>query len=136
MGQELALSAEVRELLRAEMREVSGGVQALVPAIPAGDWKAIVDIATKIKGSYIMEQKLTQAQREELEQALPEVFKLMDANFHREAGNLVRAAESRNGELTSFYFYRMVESCVACHATFALTRFPSLATGSGAAHQH
>jgi hypothetical protein len=137
VAQALAISPALRELLREEMRGISSGVQALVPAIAAGDWKAIADTSAQIKASYIMEQKLTPAQKEELESALPEVFKLMDANFHREAGNLGRVAEARDAELTVFYFYRMVESCVACHSAYATTRFPNLAVGAaGEAHQH
>lgn len=133
----LALSPDLLELLREEMRGISGGVQALAPAIAIGDWKTITDTSARIKASYIMEQKLTAAQKEELETALPEVFKLMDANFHREAGNLGHAAEVRDGELTAFYFYRMVESCVACHSAYATTRFPDLAAGAaGEALQH
>jgi hypothetical protein len=133
----LTLSPDLLELLREEMRGISGGVQALAPAIAIGDWKTITDTSARIKASYIMEQKLTAAQKEELETALPEVFKLMDANFHREAGNLGHAAEVRDGELTAFYFYRMVESCVACHSAYATTRFPDLAAGAaGEAHQH
>jgi hypothetical protein len=133
----LALSPELTELLREEMRGIASGVQTLVTAIATGEWKTIADTSTRIRASYIMEQKLTAAQKEELETALPEVFKLMDANFHREAGNLGRAAEARDAELTSFYFYRMLESCVACHSAYATTRFPNLAAGAaGEAHQH
>lgn len=133
----LALSPELLELLREEMQGISGGVQALVPAIATGDWKTIAEISARIRASYIMEQKLTAAQKEELEAALPEVFKLMDANFHREAGNLGRVAEARDAELTVFYFFRMVESCVACHSAYATTRFPNLAAGGAdELHQH
>ncbi len=126
----LAISPELTELLREEMRGISGGVQTLVTAIATGDWKTIADTSAQIRASYIMEQKLTAAQKQELETALPEVFKIMDTNFHREAANLGRAAEARDAELTSFYFYRMVESCVACHSAYAVTRFPSLAAGA------
>jgi hypothetical protein len=48
----------------------------------------------------------------------------MDANFHREVGDLDRVAEARDAELTVFYFCRIVESCVARHAAYATTRFP------------
>lgn len=131
----LAISPELTELLREEMRGISGGVQTLVTAIATGDWKTIADTSAQIRASYIMEQKLTAAQKQELETALPEVFKIMDANFHREAANLGHAAEARDAELTSFYFYRMVESCVACHSAYAVTRFPTLAAGAAAEPQ-
>ncbi|MCG3200366.1 MAG: hypothetical protein NFCOHLIN_00218 [Gammaproteobacteria bacterium] len=127
-AQALAISPELRELLREEMRGISKGMEALVTAIATGDWKMVTDTSARIRASYIMEQRLTAAQKDELETELPEVFKLMDANFHREAGNLGHAAEVRDAELTSFYFYRMVESCVACHSAYATTRFPNLVT--------
>lgn len=131
-AQALAISPDLRELLREEMRGISKGMEALVTAIATGDWKTVAETSARIRASYIMEQRLSAAQKDELEAALPEVFRIMDANFHREAGNLGRAAEVRDAELINFYFYRMVESCVACHSAYATTRFPNLATDAAA----
>ena len=64
---DVKLSPQVLDLLRAEMREVSAGMQAMAFSIASGDWRAIRDTSARIRASYIMEKKLTPAQARELE---------------------------------------------------------------------
>ncbi|MDV3239773.1 MAG: hypothetical protein LOY58_13100 [Gammaproteobacteria bacterium] len=133
----LGLSQGTQELLLTEMRELEKGVQALVPAIARGDWKTIVDTGNRINASYIMAQSLTEAQRHELEQKLPGHFTILDAQFHREAERLVRAAEERDAGLAALHFYRLVDGCVNCHTSFAADRFTGLKDPHApAAHAH
>lgn len=133
----LGLSQGTRDLLLAEMRELEKGVQILVPAIVRGDWQTIADTGTRIHASYIMAQSLTEAQRHELEHRLPEHFTVLDAQFHREAERLVRAAEERDAGLAALHLYRLLDGCVSCHTNFAADRFTGLKTlHSPAMHAH
>ena len=135
-GQELALSTEVRELLRAEMREVATGTQQLAVSIAGADWATVAATAGRIRASYIMARQLSPAQRTELERALPGRFKLLDAGFHERAGRLSAAATAHDAELTAFHYARLVEACTTCHAEFARTRFPGFAPPVEPAHRH
>jgi cytochrome c556 len=120
----IQLSAAVKNLLLAEMREIAGGVQGMALAIAIGDWSSIQSTSTSIRASYIMEKKLTAAQAEELERALPQRFKELDANFHLRAQRLGAAAAAHDAELVAYHYSRLIESCTTCHAAYAGTRFP------------
>ena len=130
----LSLSAGVLELFRAEMRELQNGTQALAVALPAGDWNDIVATSRKMKESYILEKKISPDQEKELA-ALPEQFKVLDSTFHARLGKIADAATARDSELVAYHFSRVLETCVACHAAFARSRFPSL-TAAPAGHGH
>jgi cytochrome c556 len=127
---DVKLSPQVLELLRAEMREVSAGVQAMAFSIASGDWRAIQDTSARIRASYIMEKKLTPAQARELETVLPPRFKALDAEFHDRAAKLGTAAAAHNAKLVVAQYSRMLESCTSCHAAFASSRFPNFSPGN------
>lgn len=130
----IALSKEVKGLLSEEMNAIQQGMMDLVPAIAAGEWDRIIGIARKIEGSYILKQKLTKPQIDELHHALPQGFRELDHRFHKTAGMLAHVAEVRDAELVSFYFYRMNEACTQCHSRYVADRFPGLA--QPARHDH
>jgi cytochrome c556 len=123
----IQLSAAVRNLLLAEMREIASGIQGMALAIAIGDWSSIQSTSTSIRESYIMEKKLTPAQAEELERALPQRFKELDAEFHLRAQRLGAAAAAHDAELVAYHYSRLIESCTTCHAAYAGTRFPEFA---------
>lgn len=133
---DVRLSPQLRGLLQEEMREVARGTQTLAIALSSADWKTLHDTSAKIRASYILEKKLTAAQKRELEHALPAGFKQLDADFHARAEKLARAAEARDHELAAFHFSRMVESCAACHSTYAKARFPGFVAPTPATHGH
>jgi cytochrome c556 len=135
-SQGVRLSPALLDLLRAEMREIAGGVQGIALSLAAGDWKAIQDTSAKIRASYIMEKKLTPAQARELEQALPEHFKHIDAEFHERAEKLGAAAAAHDPGIVAFQYSRLVESCALCHAAFARSRFPGFGPPAQPGHQH
>ena len=116
---EVKLSPELLNLLRAEMREISAGVQGMAVAMATPDWKSIQETSGKIRASYIMEKKLTPAQAAELEKALPEQFKQLDAGFHQRAEKVGAAAAAHDAELVAYHYSRLLESCTTCHAEFA-----------------
>ena len=136
-GNEIHLTADLRHLLRQEMVAIENAMKALIPAISSGDWGAVNAIAQKISDSFIMKQKLTPAQKEELHRVLPHRFIEMDQDFHSSAGMLAHAAEMKNADVVNFYFYKLNNACVECHSQYATQRFPGLVNGSaGDSHQH
>ncbi|HKK06418.1 MAG TPA: cytochrome c [Gammaproteobacteria bacterium] len=134
--QELKLSPEVLNLLRAEMRGISAGVQGMSLSIATGDWKSIQQTSHNIRASYIMEKKLTPAQAQELKTALPARFKRLDAEFHERAGKLAAAAAAHDAERVTFQYSRLLESCAVCHSEFARSRFPGFKPLAGGTHGH
>ncbi|HEU0224923.1 MAG TPA: hypothetical protein VFR29_05770 [Steroidobacteraceae bacterium] len=89
------VSPALLELLRSEMREIAGGVQVIAVSLATGNWAAVHDAAASIRASYIMEKSLTAEQAEELGRALPEPFKVLDAEFHARADKLAQSAAGR-----------------------------------------
>ncbi|MGD8742818.1 MAG: cytochrome c [Granulosicoccaceae bacterium] len=134
--QDVQLSPDLLNLLRAEMREIAGGVQGIALSLATADWKSIQETSEKIRASYIMEKKLTPAQAKELEQALPEQFKQLDAQFHQRAERLGMAAAAHDPELVAFQYSRLVESCALCHSAYATSRFPGFAPPVPQPHHH
>lgn len=133
---ELHLSPELIELLRTEMRSLLGGIQSISAGIATADWKRIADTSAQIKASYILKQKLTHAQKKELDTALPEHFKRLDSQFHLEAGKLEAAALNHDAQLTAFHYYRLIESCTTCHTLYAPSRFPGFSPARKHTHEH
>lgn len=134
---EIHLSAGLHQLLNDEMAAIETGMQDLVPAISSGEWETVATIARNISDSFIMKQKLTAAQKEELHRALPPLFIEMDQGFHASAAMLAHAAEMKNSDVVNFYFFKLNNACVDCHKRYATQRFPGLAEeGKGEGHQH
>lgn len=133
---EINLSPGLFNLLRAEMREIAGGVQGLALSIATGDWKSIQATSMNINASYIMDKKLTPAQAGELGKALPTQFKKLDADFHQRAKKLEAAAAAHDSELTAFHYSRLLETCASCHSAFASKRFPGFASPPTQDHHH
>ena len=136
LSQNAHLSPDLLSLLNQEMGLIQKGMMDLVPAIAAGEWDNIATIGKKIEASFILKQKLTDAQKEELNQVLPEQFVEMDMDFHKSAEMLAHAAETKNADVVNFYFYKMNDACVSCHEKYAAERFPGLAKGDEKGHRH
>lgn len=135
-NQGLGLSPDLLDLLRAEMREISGGVQGLALSLATADWQSIQETSTKIRASYILEKQLTPAQLGELVKALPEQFKHLDAEFHQRAERIGAAAAARDPELVVFHYSRLLESCANCHSLYASERFPGFVSPAPQGHHH
>lgn len=131
----LPLSPVVLDLFRAEMRALLLGTQAIASALPTGDWNGIVTTSRQMKASYVLEKKLTPAQEKEIA-ALPERFKELDQSFHARTERLAEAATRRDYEAAAYQYARLLETCVACHISFAHARFPTLGAPLSAEHQH
>jgi len=135
-SQEVLLSTDLRSLLNQEMGLIQQGVMDMVPAIAAGKWDKVSAIGQKIKESFILKQKLTDAQIEELHRVLPQQFIEMDMDFHKSAGMLAHAAEMKNADVVNFYFYKMNAACVSCHGKYAAERFPGFAKDGEEGHHN
>ncbi len=129
-GQGLQISPDLSKLLNQEMAAIQEGMMGLIPAISSGKWDEAAKIGRNIKASFILKQKLTPSQKEELHRVLPAGFIEMDQAFHNAAGMLAHAAEMKNAEVVNFYFFKLNEACVSCHAKYATDRFPGLAKPS------
>lgn len=133
---DLHLSDGLRTLLRTEMREIAGASQAIVMSFVSGDWKSVLHISEQIRASYILERSLSDTQKQELQEKLPDRFKRLDMEFHARAGKLGLAAASENAETVAFHFYRLLETCATCHAAYAQSRFPGFSSETPDAHHH
>ncbi len=119
-------SPEIQELLSKEMTSIQESMMKMVPAIAAGEWDRVERLAGGIAMGHIMKQKLTGEQKKSLHDGLPMAFKVLDNRFHDYAGMLAHVTRERHTELTTFYFYKLTETCLACHSKFAKKRFPGL----------
>ncbi len=121
-----SLSQPLRSLLTKEMLALENGMKALIPAYVAGNFEEIATIASKMEKSYILKQEITEHQKHELAEKLPQAFLEKDGQFHHYAGQLQHVAEQKNRELIGFYYSKLLESCVSCHSAYATHRFPGL----------
>lgn len=131
----LHLSPGLTRLLQQEMQAIQKGMQSLIPAIVSGNREAIAETGDNIQHSYIMKQQLSAQHMQELQQ-LPPAFRELDQSFHRYAGMLAHAARMKNTEVVNFYFYKLTDTCVACHSRFAANRFPDLTPADDHGEQH
>jgi hypothetical protein len=134
--EQIELSTRLREALAAEMVAIDAGISSLASSIARGDWPAVRSESRKIHDSFILQQELSEAEREELHRALPAGFVALDTRFHQHAKQLAHVAEKGDGELAVFYFNKLIEGCVDCHATYAPGAFPGLAPAAAVGHAH
>lgn len=120
------LSPELRGLLKQEMLALQEGMKSIVPAFASGDLKRVANIAGNINKSFIMKQKMTNAQKHELHEKLPNAFIKKDQKFHQYAAMLEHVSQEQHIELVSFYYSKLLESCIDCHSEYAQHRFPGL----------
>ncbi len=122
------LSEHLRGVLSEEMIALEKGMKEIFSSMIAGDYEHISTVASKIQHSFILEQKLTPQEKEELHTKLPKDFIALDQTFHNDAQKLHHVSSAKNPELTSFYFNKMTNACVTCHQNFAQEKFPKFNT--------
>jgi cytochrome c556 len=132
----LQLSPSTRTALFEEMQSLARDMQLITAAIPGGEWEKIEQAAKRIRGAFILEQKLSAADREALEKALPDGFLLLDERLHADAEHLAMAAREGHGDAVVFLAARMLDGCVSCHARYATDRFPALKPARESMHRH
>ena len=132
----LKLTPKLRAALLAEMAGLKTGIAELSVSLAGGEWEQTAQRAALIRDSYIMKQKLSRAELEQLEHSLPADFVAMDQRFHRHAEGLAQAAHRQDHELAVFYFAKMLEGCGSCHARYATHSFPGYRRTQPAPHAH
>ncbi len=130
------LTPKLKKLLAEEMRAVNHASQQIVAALAAGDHAAVAKAAQQIHDSFILEKKLTDKDKHDLETAVPPAFLDLDGAFHLMAARLAESARYKDGDLETHYFGRMLEMCQTCHSRFASDRFPGFGGKSPATHAH
>lgn len=128
-----SLSAETRAVLIEEMQAISQAMGRIHTAVVTGDHPTVAEEARNIHDSFVLQQELSDAQREEIGTELPPTFIAADRAFHVLAERLARAGENGNPALERLWFQEMTRACQACHTDYAGARFPGLVPdGSGA----
>lgn len=130
------LTPRLKKLLAEEMRAVNQASQQIVAALAAGDHAAVARAAQQIHDSFILEKKLTDKDKHDLEAAVPAAFLALDSAFHLMAARLAESARYKDGDLETHYFGRMLEMCQTCHSRFAADRFPGFGGTPPATHAH
>jgi len=116
------LSDETRNLFKAEMSFIKTGMDEILYAMISGDDEKVQEIAGEIRDSFIFTKSLKPHNVEEIKK-LPKQFFTYDAELHGGASDLANAAEFNDKEEMKANYFKMVNSCTKCHATFATHRF-------------
>lgn len=123
------LSPELLAVLREEMRLIEKAVHTLIDANTRGETKEVAAQARAIHRNFILKQRLSEEQKQELRDSLPAEFFEIDRGFHNLALELARAAEARQAEEMGLLIGRMLGRCAECHGKYATNRFPSFEHG-------
>ncbi|HKJ95364.1 MAG TPA: cytochrome c [Gammaproteobacteria bacterium] len=117
------LPPRLRGLLVQEMTAILGASKDIVEALVRGRDEVVAEKAQSIHDSFILKQKMTQADREALKEAAPAAFVQRDRAFHELTGRLAQAAREGSRDRTHALFAQMINACTACHARYATDRF-------------
>ncbi|KAA3638653.1 MAG: hypothetical protein DWP95_12200 [Proteobacteria bacterium] len=124
------LPNHIRSLLIEEMQAITTSMDVIFRALVAGEHDQVVPQAQAIHDSFIMAQKMTEADSKTLEEVLPEEFIKRDQAFHHLSAELAEAARNKD-QAKQFKLYQdMQQACLACHQKHALDRFPNLKSES------
>ncbi|MCO6412485.1 MAG: hypothetical protein J5I92_07045 [Thiogranum sp.] len=132
----LELPVALREALVAEMAGLRQSIAALAAQLATGEWAQAAENARQVRDAYIMKQKLSDAELETLMRLLPAQFVALDGRFHRHAESLAHAAEAHDGDLTLYYFGKMLEGCQQCHSLYATHTLGGFEAPRPDAHRH
>jgi cytochrome c556 len=121
------LPEALRGLLQQEMIAIRHASYQILDALVMGQDEIVAARAQDIHDSFIMEQNLTEADRQTLKRTLPSGFVALDQSFHALAAALAAAGRRGDRPEQQAQFARLVETCAACHGRFATDRFPAFA---------
>lgn len=124
-----ALPTNVRVLLIQEMLAVLDASKKIFEALVRGQDEVVAKNAQSIHDSFIMAQKMTDADMQALLAAAPKAFLERDEAFHALSARLADAARKGDKNLQRKLYHELVDACVACHTAHATDRFPELRQG-------
>lgn len=120
------LTDELRQLLQEEMRAVQGAMTSIHSAMVMGQHASVAESAQQIHDSFILQQALTEQNREDLMSAVPAGFIDLDREFHQLSASLADAARNEDTHEQQILFSKMTGSCIECHGTYVSDRFPEV----------
>jgi hypothetical protein len=120
------LPERVRGLLLEEMAALLGAAQQILDALVRGDDEVVAEQAQAMHDSFILAQKMTDADRQALLAAVPPAFVNRDQAFHELAASLAAAGRAGDAARQRTLFASMIDACADCHARHASNLFPGL----------
>jgi hypothetical protein len=124
------LPPKLRGLLIQEMRALLDASKQILDALVRGQDDLVARNAQGIHDSFILEQGMSDADRQAFHDSVPHAFIERDEAFHGLSERLAEAARAGDGPRQRQLFTEMLGACVACHAAHATDRFPGLAAGA------
>ncbi|MGM0982003.1 MAG: hypothetical protein ACQEXG_01055 [Pseudomonadota bacterium] len=120
------LTPKLQGLLKKEMIQIELAMQDVYSAILQGRHTTVAEKGQSIHDSFILDQSLTDQDRQDLKAAVPPEFLQMDAYLHELSASLAEAGRSEDTPRQVELFGRMTESCVACHSAYVADHFEGL----------
>ncbi|MFP4561152.1 MAG: cytochrome c [Thiohalorhabdus sp.] len=120
------LTPKLDRLLREEMQAIQESMATAFAALVTGDHDTVAEEARGIHDSFILKRSLTEEDRRDLREAVPEGFVRLDQRFHAAAAELAEVAEEGDADRQLEVYNRMTRDCVACHSRYVTGRFPGL----------
>ncbi|MEQ5813975.1 hypothetical protein J3362_00555 [Marinobacter sp. NFXS11] len=120
------LTEKLDRLLREEMRSIQSAMGQIHSAIVMGQHGIVANHAEQIHDSFILQQKLTEQDREDLMSTVPKGFIDLDKEFHQLSASLAEAGRGKNTNEQLRLFTEMTGNCVQCHSTYVSDRFPGV----------
>ena len=120
------LTPKLQGLLKKEMIQIELAMQEIYSAIIQGRHAVVTEKGQSIHDSFILEQSLTDEDRQDLKAAVPAEFLQMDGYLHELSASLAEAGQARDTPRQVELYVQMTESCVACHSAYVTDRFEGL----------
>lgn len=120
------LTPKLQGLLQQEMIQIELAMQEVYSAMLQGQHAVVAEKGQSIHDSFILEQSLTDEDRQDLKAAVPQEFLQLDGYLHELSASLAEAGRAEDTPRQVEIFGRMTESCVACHSAYVTDRFEGL----------
>ena len=124
------MQPKLRGLLIQEMLALLDASKQILEALIRGQNDLVARNAQAIHDSFILEQGMSDADRQAFHDSVPHAFIERDQALHDLSERLANAAREGDQLAQRKLFTEMLNACVACHAAHATDRFPNLAVGA------
>ncbi len=121
---------KLRGLLIQEMLALLDASKQIMEALMRGQNDLVARNAKAIHDSFILEQGMSDSDRQAFHDSVPHAFIERDQALHDLSERLANAAREGDQLAQRKLFTEMLNACVACHAAHATDRFPNLAVGA------
>ena len=121
------MSPRLRGMLIQEMMALLDASKQILEALIRGQDDVVARNAQSIHDSFILEQAMSDADRQAFHDSVPHAFIERDQAFHQLSERLAEAARAGDQPEQRKFFAEMLNACAGCHAAHATDRFPNLA---------